>query len=66
MKRIIFLIPIIALMNLPNLSAADAPAPLKVGDKAPDFTLTSADEKTVSLSDYKGQNIVLVFSRAHW
>ena len=35
--------------------------PLKVGDKAPDFTLFNQDAKSVSLSNYKGNNIVLLF-----
>jgi peroxiredoxin len=35
---------------------------LKVGDKAPDFTLTDTNWKKVSLSDYLGKkNVVLAF-----
>jgi peroxiredoxin Q/BCP len=34
---------------------------VKNGDKAPDFTLQSDDEKDVSLSDYQGKKIVLYF-----
>ena len=38
---------------------------LKVGDKAPDFTLKSknvtGEVKDISLSDYKGKNVVLLF-----
>lgn len=38
---------------------------VKVGDKAPDFTLMSknmtGEPKPVSLSDYKGKNLVLLF-----
>lgn len=34
---------------------------LKVGDKAPAFTLHSDEAKPVSLSDYAGQNVVLLF-----
>jgi thioredoxin-dependent peroxiredoxin len=34
---------------------------LKPGDKAPNFTLTSDEGKSVSLSDFKGQQIVLYF-----
>ncbi len=34
---------------------------LNVGDKAPEFTLFDGDENSVSLSDFKGQKIVLWF-----
>jgi peroxiredoxin Q/BCP len=34
---------------------------LKVGDKAPDFTLTSDEGESVSLSDFKGKQVVLYF-----
>jgi peroxiredoxin len=34
---------------------------LSVGDKAPDFTLTSTDSTTVSLSQTQGQVRVLFF-----
>ena len=41
------------------------PAPpathLKVGDKAPEFTLPSQLGKPVKLSDFKGKNVVLAF-----
>ena len=34
---------------------------LQVGDKAPEFTLFSESKKEVSLSDYQGRNVVLLF-----
>jgi len=34
---------------------------LKVGDKAPAFTLPSETGKKVSLKDYKGKTLVLYF-----
>jgi peroxiredoxin Q/BCP len=34
---------------------------LKVGDRAPDFTLTSQSGEQVSLSDYSGHPVVVVF-----
>jgi len=35
--------------------------PLKIGDKAPDFSLYSSEKKHVSLSDFKGKNVLLLF-----
>ncbi|RME99374.1 MAG: peroxiredoxin [Bacteroidetes bacterium] len=34
---------------------------MQVGDKAPQFTLTSDSLEAVSLSDYSGKNVVLLF-----
>lgn len=40
----------------------DQPTPLKVGDTAPDFSLTSTTGKKVTLSEFKGKkNVVLAF-----
>lgn len=40
---------------------------VKAGDRAPDFTLESLDERRVTLSSYQGaKNVVLVFYRGHW
>lgn len=34
---------------------------LKVGDKAPDFSLQSDENKTVNLSDFRGQRVLIFF-----
>ncbi|MCS6930399.1 MAG: peroxiredoxin [Saprospiraceae bacterium] len=34
---------------------------VSVGKKAPDFTLRASDKSQVSLKDYRGQNVVLLF-----
>jgi thioredoxin-dependent peroxiredoxin len=34
---------------------------LKIGDKAPDFTLQSDEGKDVSLQDFKGKRVILFF-----
>src|SRR5277367_1859764 len=39
---------------------------LPVGTKAPDFTLPSTPDQKVSLSEFKGRNVVLVFYPADW
>ena len=36
-------------------------ATLKAGDKAPDFTATDQNGKTISLADFKGKNVILYF-----
>lgn len=38
-----------------------APPRLGVGDRAPDFTLPGTDDRDYSLSEYRGQPVVLVF-----
>jgi peroxiredoxin len=34
---------------------------IKKGDKAPDFTLFNTEKNTVSLTDYKGKNLIVHF-----
>jgi len=42
-------------------------ARVKVGDRAPDFTLENMSGKAITLSDFRGKkNVVLVFYRGHW
>ena len=62
MKAIICAIVSISLLGLGSLWAKE----VKVGEPAPGFTLENEKGEEVSLADYKGQNLVLVFSRAHW
>jgi peroxiredoxin len=40
--------------------------PLAVGTQAPDFTLRSSDGDHVTLSDLRGQNVVLAFYPLDW
>jgi peroxiredoxin len=39
---------------------------LPAGAPAPDFTLPSAPDKTVSLKDFRGRNVILAFYPADW
>jgi cytochrome oxidase Cu insertion factor (SCO1/SenC/PrrC family) len=63
MKRILALALLVAAI-VPALRAADTPPPpsIKVGDMAPDFTLTDQNGNKVSLHDFKGKkNVALAF-----
>jgi len=42
------------------------PLHVKVGDKAPNFTLASSDGKPVSVSDFAGRNVLIDFYRGYW
>jgi cytochrome oxidase Cu insertion factor (SCO1/SenC/PrrC family) len=63
-KKAFSLMILVALLAV--ASQAQQPAPpqtnLKVGQPAPDFTLTDTEGKPVKLSDFKGKkNVVLAF-----
>lgn len=34
---------------------------IKIGDKAPSFTLRASDKSEVSISDYEGKNLIVLF-----
>ncbi len=36
------------------------------GIPAPDFTLPTGDDRSLTLSHFRGGNVVLVFYRGHW
>ena len=40
--------------------------PLAIGTRAPDFTLRNADNEAVSLSDFRGSPVVLIFYPLDW
>lgn len=42
------------------------PPKVKVGDKGPPFALTSAQGKTIRLSDFAGHNVLIDFYRGYW
>jgi peroxiredoxin len=46
--------------------SSESPAPLLIGDPAPDFTLNAAPDRTLSLSELRGRPAVLVFYPADW
>lgn len=55
-------------LNSPPALAQDQIVPLKVkvGEKAPDFALPSADGKMVRLSDFAGRNVLIDFYHGYW
>jgi len=60
LKRV-FLIISMALVGI-LITACGAPeSGLEAGDRAPDFSLLTADGNTVSLSDYRGEQPVLLY-----
>lgn len=46
--------------NVPHLKARDSAAHLQRGDRAPDFTLPSVGDRSVSLSSFIGKKIVVL------
>ncbi len=60
-----FLAALLVINLLPALHAADQTAPtpkVKVGDVAPDFTLTDQNGNKVSLHEFRGKkNVALAF-----
>jgi peroxiredoxin len=54
---------LLAAALIPGLQAADTPTPsVKVGDVAPNFTLSDQNGNKVSLQDFRGKkNVALAF-----
>jgi hypothetical protein len=45
----------------------DAPTVLRLGEPAPEFTLTDSAGRPTSLADYRGKKpVILVFYRGYW
>lgn len=65
MKTILIMAAIIFTLAIDGFGQASPAAPmtkLKVGDAAPDFTLTDTAGKEIKLSDFRGKkNVVLAF-----
>jgi peroxiredoxin len=55
------ILAVIAFISLVLIGCSTAKVP-EVGDKAPDFTLESIDGKSISLSDFRGKAVLVVFT----
>ena len=55
------ILAIVVLIPLLMIGCSTAKIP-QVGDKAPDFTLESIDGKNVSISDFQGKAVLIVFT----
>lgn len=62
MKRLLIILPVIILLTLGLAWVVSPKGDMpEVGDEAPAFTLTSNEGTAVTLSDYRGQWVVLYF-----
>ena len=61
MPKSMKVIALLGLLAMTGLSSTP-----KAGDRAPQFSLQSADGRTVALKDYAGKKLVLVFYRGYW
>jgi hypothetical protein len=54
-------------LNFVMARIPEAPPVLQVGERPPDFTLTDASGRAISIADYRGRKpVVLVFYRGYW
>jgi peroxiredoxin len=60
-RKIPIILAIIIFISLLMMSCSTAQIP-QVGDKAPDFTLESVDGKSISISDFRGKTVLVVFT----
>jgi len=51
---------------MPRISRTKTPSILKPGSKAPEFTLKTTPDQSVSLRDFRGRPLVLAFYPADW
>ena len=59
--KIAIIVAVIILLIASAFLNANQSVELKVGDKAPEFSLYDQDNKLHNLSDYKGQRVVIYY-----
>jgi peroxiredoxin Q/BCP len=59
--RKLLLLAVCLSLTAATAARVQAPVELKVGDKAPEFSLPGTDGKTHKLSAYKGKTVVLAW-----
>lgn len=64
-KNLLSICVLVLLLSTAAIAQRSKTDPLKVGEIAPDFSLTSDSGKTVALSAIQGP-VVVVFYRAYW
>jgi peroxiredoxin len=61
-----FYIRIVTPVSMPGVRHPGPPSILKPGAKAPEFTLKSTPDQSVSLRDFRGRPVVIAFYPADW
>jgi peroxiredoxin len=60
-RKASIILAIVAFISMAMISCSKANVP-QIGDKAPDFTLESIDGENISLSDFRGKILLIVFT----
>jgi peroxiredoxin Q/BCP len=61
MRKLLLVSAVCLSLTAVTARGQQASSELKVGDKAPEFSLPGTDGKTHKLSDYKGKTVVLAW-----
>ena len=64
MKRIVLLVSLLLLFTFLLAACGGNSNEIAVGNPAPDFSLTDSDGNTVTLTEHKGQSVLLFFHMA--
>ena len=59
--KIVIIVAIITLLIATAFLNANQSVELKIGDKAPEFSLYDLDNKLHNLSDYKGERLIIYY-----